>query len=42
MLAAAAEALDVHFRVDRFAPFRSILGGGPARYEALHEAALAG
>jgi 2'-5' RNA ligase len=42
MLAAAAEALDVHFRVDRFALFRSILGGGPARYEALHEAALAG
>jgi RNA 2',3'-cyclic 3'-phosphodiesterase len=42
MLAAAAEALDVRFTVDRFVLFRSLLGGGPARYEPLHEARLGG
>ena len=41
-LAHAAEALDVRFTVDRIVLFRSILGGGPARYEALHEARLRG
>jgi 2'-5' RNA ligase len=42
MLAAAAEDLDVRFRVERFMLFRSILGAGPARYESLHEARLRG
>ena len=41
-LAAAAEELDVRFMVDRIVLFRSILGGGPARYEPLHEARLGG
>jgi RNA 2',3'-cyclic 3'-phosphodiesterase len=41
-LADAAEAMDVHFAADRVALFRSHLGGGPARYEALHEARLGG
>jgi len=41
-LEAAADGLDVHFAVDRIVLFRSILGGGPARYEALHEAPLGG
>jgi RNA 2',3'-cyclic 3'-phosphodiesterase len=41
-LAGAATGLDVHFTVDRFVLFRSILGGGPARYEPLHEAILGG
>ena len=36
----AAAALDVQFTVDRVALFRSLLGGGPARYEPLHEARL--
>ena len=36
----AAEGLAVRFEVDRFMLFRSFLGGGPARYEALHEAVL--
>lgn len=40
VLQGAAAALDVRFTVDRFVLFRSILGGGPARYEALHEAVL--
>ena len=39
-LEAAADGLDVRFGVDRIVLFRSILGGGPARYEALHEAPL--
>lgn len=39
-LEAAADGLDVRFRVDRIVLFRSILGAGPARYEALHEAPL--
>ena len=39
-LADAAEALDVAFEVDRIVLFRSFLGGGPARYEPLHEARL--
>ena len=39
-LEAAADDLDVRFAVDRIVLFRSILGGGPARYEALHEAPL--
>jgi RNA 2',3'-cyclic 3'-phosphodiesterase len=39
-LEVAADGLDVRFTVDRVVLFRSILGGGPARYEALHEAPL--
>jgi RNA 2',3'-cyclic 3'-phosphodiesterase len=39
-LEAAADGLDVRFAVDRVVLFRSILGGGPARYESLHEAPL--
>jgi len=39
-LAAAADGMDVRFVVDRVVLFRSILGGGPARYEALHESHL--
>lgn len=38
----AADGLDVRFTADRIVLFRSILGGGPARYEALHEAMLGG
>ncbi len=41
-LAHAAEQLDVRFTVDRVVLFRSILGGGPARYAPLHEARLGG
>jgi 2'-5' RNA ligase len=41
-LSAAARALDVRFDADRLVLFRSHLGGGPARYEPLHEAALGG
>lgn len=41
-LEAAADGLDVRFAVDRVVLFRSILGGGPARYEPLHEARLGG
>ena len=40
-LEAAADGLDVRFGVDRIVLFRSVLGGGPARYEALHEAPFA-
>lgn len=36
----SASALDVRFTVDRVVLFRSQLGGGPARYEALHESML--
>lgn len=36
----AADGLAVRFEVDRIVLFRSILGGGPARYEPLHEARL--
>jgi len=36
----AASAIDVRFTADRVVLFRSQLGGGPARYEALHEARL--
>lgn len=36
----AADGLDVRFTVDRVVLFRSFLGHGPARYEALHEAML--
>jgi RNA 2',3'-cyclic 3'-phosphodiesterase len=42
VLAEAAEAIDVRFIADRVVLFRSQLGGGPARYEALHEARLGG
>ena len=38
----AADGLDVRFTADRVVLFRSILGGGPARYEPLHEAVLGG
>jgi 2'-5' RNA ligase len=41
-LAAAASEMDVRFTADRVVLFRSQLGGGPARYEALHEARLGG
>ena len=41
-LADAATGLDVRFTVDRVVLFRSLLGGGPARYEPLHEAVLGG
>jgi 2'-5' RNA ligase len=41
-LAEAASEIDVRFTADRVVLFRSQLGGGPARYEALHEARLAG
>lgn len=39
-LIAAASAFGVSFVVDRAVLFRSHTGGGPARYEALHEAVL--
>jgi len=42
VLAEAAAAIDVRFTADRLVLFRSQLGGGPARYEALHEARLGG
>lgn len=38
----AADGLDVRFTADRVVLFRSLLGNGPARYEALHEARLGG
>jgi 2'-5' RNA ligase len=41
-LETAAIGLDIRFTVDRLVLFRSILGQGPARYEALHEATLGG
>jgi RNA 2',3'-cyclic 3'-phosphodiesterase len=41
-LAEAADGLDVRFTVESVVLFRSFLGGGPARYEALHEARLGG
>jgi 2'-5' RNA ligase len=41
-LSAAADSLDVRFQADRLVLFRSHLGGGPARYEAVHEAFLGG
>ena len=41
-LADAASEVEVRFTADRVVLFRSHLGGGPARYEALHEAALGG
>ena len=40
VLADAASAIEVRFLADRVVLFRSWLGGGPARYEALHEARL--
>jgi 2'-5' RNA ligase len=39
-LAAAADGLNAHFPARRLVLFRSHLGGGPARYEALHEAPI--
>jgi len=39
-LADAASEVEVRFDADRVVLFRSHLGGGPARYEALHEARL--
>lgn len=42
VLEEAAEDLEVRFTGDRFMLYRSFLGGGPARYEALHEAVLGG
>jgi len=40
VLADAASSIEVRFTADRVVLFRSQLGGGPARYEALHEARL--
>ena len=40
VLAEAAAMIDVRFTAYRLVLFRSQLGGGPARYEALHEARL--
>jgi RNA 2',3'-cyclic 3'-phosphodiesterase len=34
--------LDVRFTADRIVLFQSLLGGGPARYEPLHESRLGG
>jgi 2'-5' RNA ligase len=42
VLADAASEVEVRFTADRVVLFRSHLGGGPARYEALHEARLGG
>jgi 2'-5' RNA ligase len=36
----AARELDIRYTVDRIVLFRSLLGGGPARYEPLHESFL--
>jgi 2'-5' RNA ligase len=41
-LAASATGLNERFLADRIVLFRSHLGGGPARYEPLHEARLGG
>jgi len=41
-LEAAAGSLDVRFTADRLVLFQSLLGGGPARYEPIHESALGG
>jgi 2'-5' RNA ligase len=38
----AAAAIDVRFSADRLILFQSHLGGGPAHYEALHEARFGG
>ena len=35
-----AGALDIEFTADRVVLFQSLLGGGPARYEPLHESRL--
>jgi 2'-5' RNA ligase len=40
LLEEAAEDLDVRFTADRIVLFQSLLGGGPARYEPLHESHL--
>ena len=39
-LVAAAADLDVRFRADRIGLFESVVGGGPARYDAVAVAAL--
>jgi 2'-5' RNA ligase len=41
-LAAEAEGLEAWFEVDRVVLYESHTGRGPARYEPLHEAPLAG
>ncbi len=41
-LVASAAGLDVRFTADRVVLYRSHLGGGPAWYEAVHEARLGG
>jgi 2'-5' RNA ligase len=38
----AADGLDVRFAADRIVLFQSLLGGGPARYQPLHEARFGG
>ncbi|HYN69775.1 MAG TPA: RNA 2',3'-cyclic phosphodiesterase [Candidatus Eisenbacteria bacterium] len=38
----AAGRLDASFGVDRVVLYRSVLGNGPASYEAIHESVLAG
>jgi 2'-5' RNA ligase len=40
VLSDMAAELDAPFRADRLVLYRSILGNGPARYEAVHEATL--
>lgn len=40
ILQEVAEGLDVRFTADRIVLFQSLLGGGPARYEPLHESRL--
>jgi 2'-5' RNA ligase len=40
VLEEAAADLDVRFTADRLVLFQSLLGGGPARYEPLHESRL--
>lgn len=42
MLRGVADGLSIPFTADRIVLFRSHLGGGPARYEALHESSLGG
>lgn len=42
MLRGVADGLRIPFTADRIVLFRSHLGGGPARYEALHESPLGG
>jgi RNA 2',3'-cyclic 3'-phosphodiesterase len=42
ILRRTADELEIRFTADRLVLFRSQLGGGPARYEPLHESQFAG